>query len=78
MNGKTVKWTSIASPYPQQLVDAMALASLDLPRCTHPAWGSNGVVGGEADVQYFTEGPTEDVEGKADMEDSEKPDDVEE
>ena len=78
VKGKTVKWTSLASPYPQQLVDGMARASLDLPRCTHPASGDNVVVGGEADVQYFTEGPTEDVEGKADMEDSEKPDDVEE
>ena len=78
VKGKTVKWTSLASPYPQQLVDGMARASLDLPRCTHPASGDNVVVGGEADVQYFTEGPTEDVEGKADMEDSEKTDDVEE
>ena len=78
VKGKTVKWTSLASPYPQQLVDGMARASLDLPRCTHPASGDNFVVGGEADVQYFTEGPTEDFEGKADMEDSEKTDDVEE
>jgi hypothetical protein len=30
--GKTVKWTSIASPYPQELVNSMARASLDLPR----------------------------------------------
>jgi len=32
VKGKTVKWTSIASPYPQELVDSMARASLDLPR----------------------------------------------
>ena len=74
--GKTVKWTSVASPYPQQLVEAMASASLALPRRAQFAAGDNIAGDREADAQYVTEVPTEDVEGKADMEYSEKPDGV--
>ncbi len=73
VKGKTVKWTSLAAPYPQQVVDAMALASLDLPRCTQLAAGDNVVGDGEALTRSTSpRGRPRTLMGKAGMEDSEK------